>query len=95
MNEMSQTSEDIIHPPDLLFLVEKKMAFFQDMLQKTIIYTQKNKHLEILGINDVKVCIDSLYEINVRLNTIIKQISVMSTESIINELQNINNEFSG
>lgn len=85
----------INHTPDLLLLVDKKISFFQDMLQKTIIHVQKNKNLEILGITDVKTCIDAVHLINDKVQHVLNNINTMTTETIINELQNINNELSG
>ena len=38
---------------DMISLVEKKIDFFKDVIQKTIIHVQKNKFLDILGISDV------------------------------------------
>ena len=38
-------------PDDMLSLVEQKINFFKDIIQKTIIHVQKNKKLDILGIN--------------------------------------------
>ena len=47
---MSDIKNTIGQPnsPDLLGLIEKKMTFFQDVLQKTIIHVQKNKIFDIL-----------------------------------------------
>lgn len=82
------------HPPELFILVEKKITFFQDLLQKTIMYVQKNKIEEILGLNEVKLCIESLHDISKRLNTIIIQKNMITSDSIIAELQAINNDLS-
>ena len=35
---------------DMISLVEKKIDFFKDVIQKTIIHVQKNKFFDILGI---------------------------------------------
>ena len=34
---------------DMLLLVEKKIDFFKDVIQKIIIHVQENKFLDILG----------------------------------------------
>ena len=47
-------------PPDVNILVDKKLDFFKDIIQKTIIHVQKNKTLDILGINDVNICVNKL-----------------------------------
>jgi hypothetical protein len=44
-------------------LVDKKLEFFKDIIQKTILHVQKTKTLDILGISDVSTCIDKLNEI--------------------------------
>ena len=72
-------------------LIEKKIYFFKDIIQKTIIYLQKNKILDILAINDISTCIDKLIELNNELNNISQQ---TNTELVINNLQIINNELS-
>jgi len=82
------------HPPELLILIEKKLTFFQDLLQKIIMHVQKNKMGEILGVNEVKLCIESLHDISKKVNTIVTQKNAMSADSIIIELQSINNDLS-
>ena len=37
--------------------VKKKIDFFKDVIQKTIIHVQKNKFFDILGISDVCSCV--------------------------------------
>jgi len=77
---------------DFLPLVEKKIEFFKDVIQKTIIHVQKNKFLDILGISDVSVCIERLGELSKK----IQDISEIKTnpDNIINNLQIINNDLS-
>jgi ATP-dependent Lon protease len=77
---------------DVLLLVEKKIDFFKDVIQKTIIHVQKNKFLDILGISDVSTCIEKLGELSKKIQelTDIKN----NTDNIINNLQLINNELS-
>jgi len=72
--------------------IEKKITFFNDLIQKTIIHVQKNKLLNILGNNDLNSCIQSLNDIHGK----IKQINEKecNTETIINHLQTINNDLS-
>jgi len=87
--EYSQKSSN-----DVLLLVERKIDFFKDIMQKTIIHIQKSKNLNILGISDVNLCIEKLSEISKKIEdiSIIKNIT---TDNIINNLQLINNELSG
>jgi ATP-dependent Lon protease len=75
-----------------LMLVDKKIEFFKDVIQKTIIHVQKNKILDILGINDVSLCIDKLGKIsNMIENAMLLNVT---TDDIVNHLQLINNELS-
>jgi hypothetical protein len=86
---------NINHKSDISLLVEKKIDFFYDVIQKTIIHVQKNKSLDILGINDVSTCIDKLNEINIKVKDISENIKTsQNTELLINELQLINNDLS-
>ena len=73
-------------------LIEKKIEFFKDIIQKTIIHVQKNKFLDILGISDVGICIERLGEISKKIEALINNKN--NTELLINNLQNINNELS-
>jgi ATP-dependent Lon protease len=77
---------------DVLHLIDKKIEFFKDVIQKTIIHVQKNKIFDILGISDVSICIERLGELSKK----IQEISDNKTnpEVIINSLQIINNELS-
>jgi hypothetical protein len=80
--------------PEIVILIEKKMLFFQDVIQKTILHVQKNKMLDIFSVSDVHNCINSLFD----LNKIIKDIpdinSSTNIDNIINILQTVNNELS-
>ena len=78
---------------DVLLLVEKKIDFYKDIIQKTIIHIQKNKIYDILGISDISNCIEKLIELNHKIEEIIT-LKNISTDSIINSLQYINNELS-
>ena len=77
---------------DMFSLVEKKIEFFKDVIQKTIIHVYKNKSLDILGISDVNSCIERLSEISKKIQEIsdIKN----NADNIINALQIINNDLS-
>jgi ATP-dependent Lon protease len=78
---------------DVLPLVERKIDFFKDIIQKTIIHVQKNKNLDILGISDVSTCIEKLGELSKKISEI-QNAQITATDSIINSLQIINNELS-
>ena len=80
--------------PDVNILVDKKLDFFKDIIQKTIIHVQKNKMLDILGISDVSTCIDRLNELNKKIKEVMNE-NTTNTDVVINSLQFINNELSG
>ena len=78
---------------DFEILISKKIDFFKDIIQKTLLYIQKNKTLDILTVSDVVTCIDKLTELNNKLNDI-KNKNKSNSESIITVLQTINNDIS-
>jgi len=80
-------------PNDMMPLVERKIEFFKDIVQKTIIHIQKNKSLDILGISDVSTCIEKLSELSKKIEEI-SNLNFVTTDNIINSLQLINNELS-
>jgi endopeptidase La len=80
--------------PDIVLLIEKKILFFSDLIQKTILHVQKNKSLDILGINEVNTCTNILLELSKKIKDINSKKIIDNTDSIINDLQYINNEFS-
>jgi hypothetical protein len=83
---------------DVLHLVEKKIEFFKDVIQKTIIHVQKNKFLNILGISDVNTCIERLGDLSKKILEVTHVNHTTdvnhSTDVLINNLQQINNELS-
>lgn len=96
MSEKTQNGKKEINQKltsDVLPLVEKKIEFFKDIIQKTIIHVQKNKILDILGISDVSTCIEKLGELSKKIEEMIS-LKITSTDTIINNLQVINNELS-
>jgi hypothetical protein len=78
---------------DISSLVERKIDFFKDIIQKTILHVQKNKILDILGISDVNNCIDKSNELSNKILEI-QEIKNPNHDCIINNLQIINNELS-
>lgn len=79
---------------DVFPLIDKKLEFFKDVIQKTIIHVQKNKILDILGINDVSICIERLGDLSKKLQEICENNNNNAPDVIINNLQLINNELS-
>jgi len=82
--------------PDIVILIERKIIFFQDTIQQTILHVQKNKMLNIINASEMNNCINILFDLSKILNEIgtIEQDNPASTDNIINKLQNINNELS-
>ena len=80
---------------DVIILVDRKIDFFKDVIQKTILHVQKNKSLDILGVSDVTACIDRLTEINQKIKELTEINNIKTnTDTLINNLQTINNELS-
>jgi ATP-dependent Lon protease len=99
MNETAQNiaikKENSSKNDEVILLVEKKLYFFKDVIQKTILYVQKNKTLDILGVSDVIACIDKLTEITKQIQDLFEiNNTKTNTELLINNLQIINNELS-
>jgi len=86
-----------INTTDIMLNVKKKASFFNDVVQRTILHIQKNKHNDILGISEVNSCIDSLGLLSKQILEVIVLCSVTNNDSdgLINKLQLINNELSG
>jgi ATP-dependent Lon protease len=78
---------------DFEHLINKKIEFFKDIIQKTLLYVQKNKTFDILGISDVVMCLDKLTDLNNKMNEM-NQMNKVNSETIISSLQIVNNELS-
>ena len=86
---------------DIISLISKKITFFEDVIQKTILHVQKNKMLDIIGISEVNSCVNMLFELNQKIKDInineltnSDKVNDKVTDNIINILQNVNNELS-
>lgn len=93
--QITPTNTALKNAHDITNLVEKKLAFFQDVIQKTILNAQKNKMLDILGVSDLSTCINTLNSISDRMKTISESVTLLPTDSIVSNLQILNNELSG
>jgi ATP-dependent Lon protease len=80
--------------PEIVVLIEKKLLFFQDVIQKTILHVQKNKILDIISVSDLNGCINALYELSNQIKEIGDVTAKTNTENVINVLQVVNNELS-
>lgn len=82
---------------DILKFLTSKIETFQEIIKKTILAVQKYKFLDILGANEINVCIQSLESLFCQLNEIYEPIvckTKIDTELMISKLQEINNELS-
>jgi ATP-dependent Lon protease len=73
-------------------LIEKKIEFFKDIIEKTILHVNKNKFLDILGISEVGSCIEKLGEISAKIEDI--NFENLDNDLLLNYLQTINNDLS-
>ena len=79
---------------EIVLLIEKKLLFFQDVIQKTILHVQKNKIFDIIGVSEVNSCINILFELSTKIKEI-NDVSIKNnTDNIINILQIVNNDLS-
>jgi len=51
-------------------IIEKKLLFFKDIIEKTLFHVKKNKTLNILSLSDVNTCVEKLIEINNKITKI-------------------------
>lgn len=77
--------------PELELLIERKITFLKEIIQKTILNIHKNKLLEIVNLSDVNGCIHHLSNLNKKLNNIATD---TSSDDKINTLQLVTNEIS-
>ena len=81
-------SEDIVK-------INKKILFFNNIIQQTILHVKKNKCFHILKENDVDNCIYMLSNLNKKINELNNSILIhFNKDTIISQLQVINNEMS-
>ena len=94
-DKQSIPKKDIKKPnQDIVVLIERKMAFFQDTIQRTILHVQNNKMLEIISVSDLNNCINTLFELSKSIKDITEHAINSNTDNVINTLQYINNELS-
>ena len=55
---------------DIITLISKKIVFFEDVIQKTILHVQKNKALNIIGVSEVTNCINILLDLSKKVKEI-------------------------
>ncbi|MEI6595865.1 MAG: S16 family serine protease, partial [Bacteroidota bacterium] len=82
------------HPVEVVLLSNKKIEFFQDVIQKTILNATKNKVYDILSTSEVNICIRCLNDLNDMIKLFMSNIQSVTTDALINNLQVINNDLS-
>jgi ATP-dependent Lon protease len=94
-DKQSISKKDIKKPnQDIVVLIERKMTFFQDTIQRTILHVQKNKMLDVITVSDLNNCINTLFELSKSIKDITEKEINSNTDNVINSLQYINNELS-
>ena len=88
----NKTSDIKNKTSDIHTLIARKITFFQDVIQKTILHVQKNKLINVLSIADVNHCANYLCDLSKKIQDVD---DITDTEPVINTLQFINNELSG
>jgi len=96
MNEKINSKKEAIKKtiPEIVVLIEKKLLFFQDVIQKTILHVQQNKILDIIGVSEVNSCINALFELSKKIKEINDTSIKNNTDNVINILQTVNNDLS-
>ena len=79
---------------EIILLIEKKLLFFQDVIQTTILHVQKSKNLDIISTSELNGCVNLLIELSKKIKSICDVNKKSNTDNIINTLQLVNNELS-
>ena len=66
--------KQFIHP-NIPAILHKKITYFKKIIQKTILSIQKYKSLDIIGITEINICMESLENLFLELNKIIEIIN--------------------
>jgi endopeptidase La len=79
---------------EIQILIKNKVCFFQEVIQKTILYLQKNKVYNIISIGEMNTSINLLISLGNQLQNISEETIKNQTNNIVNVLQIVNNELS-
>ena len=80
---------------DVLNFIKSKVLSFQEIIKKSILAVHKYKFLDILGANDINVCVKALESLFVQLTEIQDKIDAkekIDNDATITKLQEINND---
>lgn len=80
------------NPQEVGCIIEKKILFFKDVIQRTFINAQNNQYKDILSIVDVTTCTERLTELNNSLHNL--NVDDQHKDVVVNKLQLINNDLS-
>lgn len=79
-----------------LFILNKKIEFYKEVIQKMTIQLEKNKQYDILGLNDITTCNEKIEEIIVKINEFENGLNCLEiSKNNVGKLQVINDELSG
>ena len=79
--------------PEIATLIEKKQIYFQEVIQRTILFVNSNKTLGIISAGEVAHCLNTLLELTNKLQSINTSSSTNIDSSVI-ILQSVNNDLS-
>ena len=82
---------------DILNFIKSKVLSFQEIIKKSILAVHRYKFLDILGANDINVCVKALETLFSQLTEIQDKIDAkekLDNDAIITKLQEINNDLS-
>lgn len=74
-------------------IFKNKLAFFQDLIQNTLLQVERNKLLDIVGISHINSCVDSLKILSNKICHINKLLLQNNKDVVLSELQTLNNDF--
>ena len=82
---------------DILNFIKSKVLSFQEIIKKSILAVHRYKFMDILGANDINVCVKALETLFSQLTEIQCKIDAkekLDNDAIITKLQEINNDLS-
>ena len=85
------------NPKDISSFIRSKISTFQEIIKKTCLSVQKYKYLEILGSNEINICMSSLELLFTQLENMIVDVNNDSEANLdiyVSKLQEINNDLS-
>jgi endopeptidase La len=85
------------NPKDISSFIRSKISTFQEIIKKTCLSVQKYKYLEILGSNEINICMTSLELLFSQLENMLHDINNNPNGNLdiyVSKLQEINNDLS-